>query len=73
MLSLEERNDLRKRVLMGEELSLDEARAVFETLRAGSASAAIAGEMAKPKRKSSSSKPVMSDADLDKELEGFGL
>ena len=68
MLSLEERNDLRKRVLQGKPLTLDEARAVFETLRQGQGAVIIAAGEAKV-RKSSSKKKGISDEELDKDLD----
>lgn len=70
MLSLEERNDLRRRVLSGGDLSLDEARAVVESLSQGRAAAVLAGET-KPKR--GSKKSSLSDEQLDKDLESLGL
>jgi len=69
MLTQEERNDLRKKVLRGEELSLDEARAVIETLRTGQA-AAVA-DQAKPKR--ASKRAGITDDQLDKDLADLGL
>ena len=71
MLSLEERNDLRKRVLSGHQLTIEEARQVFETLRQNSAAMIIAGE-SKPKR-GSKKKETLSDAALDADLADLGL
>ena len=72
ILTQEEKNDLRKRVLRGEQLTLDEARAVVASTRQGSAAAALVGGSDKKTRKKGSSKG-MSDGDLDKDLEGLGL
>ena len=72
MLSLEERNDLRKRVISGQQLTLDEARAVFETLRQGQAAVIIQAGEAKPK-KTSKKKEAISDAALDADLADLGL
>ena len=71
MLSKEEQNDLRKRVLSGIPLTIDEARAVFETLRQGQATILIEGEK-KPKKKSKK-ETAFSDAELDKDLADLGL
>lgn len=70
MLSQEERNDLRKRVLRGESLSVEEAKAVFETLRQGQGAVVLTEE--KPK-KSSRKKEALSDAQLDSDLAGLGF
>ena len=69
LLSQEERNDLRKRVLAGEDLSLEEARQVVETIRQGRGAAALAAE-SKPKRSGSRKKAGMSDADFNASLDG---
>ena len=70
-LSQEERNDLRKKVLRGEDLTVEEAISVYETLRTGQAGAVLTGEAA-PK-KSRKKKEVYSDDQLNKDLEGLGL
>lgn len=72
ILTQEEKNDLRKRVLRGEPLTLDEARAVVASTRQGSAAAVLAGGSDKKSNKKSAKKGI-SDADLDKDLEGLGL
>ena len=69
-LSLEERNDLRKRVLSGYSLTLEEAREVIASYRTGQAVAAISAAEAKPKR---GKKAGISDSDLDSQLSGLGL
>lgn len=72
LLTQEERNDLRKRVLAGIPLTLEEAKQVLASTRQGSATAILsAGE--KPEKKSRSKKPTLSDEALDKDLEGLGL
>lgn len=65
-LSMEERNDLRRRVLQGYRLSIEESRRVFETLRTGQGAAVIAGEEKKSKKKAGKG---MSDAELSKDLD----
>lgn len=69
-LTQEERNDLRKKVLRGESLTLEEARSVFETIRQAQGVAAIDGE-AKPKRGKRT--PGVSDEQLDADLAGLGF
>lgn len=71
MLSQEERNDLRRKVLRGESLTLEESRAVYESIRQGQGAAAIAAED-KPKR-GKKSQPGISDAQLDADLAGLGI
>ena len=68
-LSMEERNDLRKRVLAGEQLTVDEARAVFETLRSGQGGVVITGETTR--KKSRKKKEGMSDEALEASLDKF--
>lgn len=68
-LTAEQRNDLRRRVLLGQELSLEEARDVIESLRQGAGAAALAGEQKAKKPKKGS----MSDEQLDADLQGLGL
>lgn len=71
MLSLQERNDLRAKVLAGHQLSLDEAKAVFETLRSGQGAAAIAGEAKAKKTRGGgkAKKEAMSDEALNASLD----
>lgn len=66
ILSLEERNDLRKFVLGGGVLDLEQAKAVIDTARQGRGIAAMAEE-SKPKKRTK--KAGMSDADLDASLD----
>lgn len=66
-LTLEERNDLRARVLRGEELTLDEAKAVIETIRTGQAMLPVD----KPKRGKKTT--ALASADLNADLAKFGL
>lgn len=76
LLNQEERNDLRKRVLAGEQMSLEDAKAVIDTIRQGRGAAALAAE-SKPKkaRSSGSKKPAMTDEafnnSLDEKLKGL--
>src|SRR4051812_24120594 len=65
LLSQEERNDLRKKVLRGEDLTLFEARSVYETLRSGQGAAVVTGESSKKSRKK---REAYSDASLDADL-----
>ena len=69
-LTQEERNDLRKRVLMGEALSVEEARAVIESCRTGAGVATLAGAEKKARK---SKTPSISDEQLDADLAGLGL
>jgi len=74
MLSLEERNDLRKKVLRGEDLTLDEAREVFTTLRAQTGAAMLdAADAPAKKTRKSAAKPTYTDEQLDADLAGLGL
>lgn len=69
LLSQEQRNDLRKRVLAGEEMSLEDAKAVVDTVRQGRGAAALSQEN-KPKKQK---KAGMTDADLNASLDAkFG-
>jgi len=68
-LTQEERNDLRKRVLAGYSLTLDEAKAVLDSTRQGQGAAVLAGESKKPRAK----KDALSDAQLDADLATLGL
>ena len=67
LLSQEERNDLRERVLAGETMSLEEAKAVVDTIRQGRGAAALAAE-SKPK-KGRAKKAGLSDAELNASLD----
>lgn len=67
-LSVEECNDLRKRVLRGEELSVEEARRVIETLRQGQGTV-LAKEAKTGTRKPRASKKGMSDEELGSSLD----
>ena len=70
-LTAEQRNDLRKKVLAGQQLSLDEAREVVADARAGRTVAVLAGEAKAAKGKSR--KPAMSDDALNADLAGLGV
>jgi hypothetical protein len=67
LLSQDERNDLRKRVLAGETMSLEDAKAVIDTIRQGRGAAALVAET-KPK-KSRAKKPGLSDEELNASLD----
>ena len=69
-LTAEERNDLRKRVLQGYQMTPQEAREVIESLRQGAGVAILAGEN-KPKRASKGK--TMTDDALEQDLAGLGL
>ena len=69
ILNQEERNDLRKRVLAGEELSLFEARSVYETVRLGGAAALMNTDGTKKSRKGGSKKKGMSDEEFNASLD----
>lgn len=66
-ITLEERNDLRARVLRGEELTLDQAKAVLETMRQGQAMLPVD----KPKRKGKTQ--ALSTDQLNADLAALGL
>jgi len=68
ILTLEERNDLRARVLRGEDLSLEQARDVILACRAGQA--LIPTD--KPKRAKGKTTALATDA-LNADLAAFGL
>ena len=68
-LTPEEKNDLRRRVLMGLPLSLEEARSVIMACRTG---AGIANTTAGSKKKTKKN-PGISDEQLDADLAGLGL
>ena len=71
-LTQEERSDLRKKVLRGESLTLDEARSVYESLRQAQVLDAVADE-SKPKRgkKSAPMSDEALNASLDQALSGL--
>lgn len=69
MLTAEERNDLRKRVLLGQPLSLEESRQVIESVRQGAGTAVLAGA----EKKTRSKKNSLSDEALNADLESLGL
>lgn len=71
-LTSEERNDLRRRVLAGIPLTLEEARDVIASVRQGQGVAALAGE-AKAARGGGRKKSALSDEALDKDLADLGL
>lgn len=66
-LTQEERNDLRKRVLMGYVLSVEEARSVIESTRTGAAAAAMTPKEKKGKTK----KEALSDDALNSSLDSL--
>lgn len=72
-LTAEQRNDLRRRVLSGVPLNLDEAKAVIASLRQGQGVAVLAGEAKAAKGKSGRKKVAMTDEALDKDLEDLGI
>jgi hypothetical protein len=65
ILTQEEKNDLRKKVLSGQALTIEEARDVVHSLRVNSAAALVASE---PKKRTGGAKKSMSDEDLDAAL-----
>lgn len=65
-LTQEERNDLRKKVLAGYQLSVEEARRVYETLRQGQGAVILSKEGKKGSRKK---KEGMTDDALMKALD----
>lgn len=67
ILSEAEKSDLRARVLAGERLAPEVAKSVVETFRAGRFSAAEAAKAKKGK----STKKVMTDDELDADLDSF--
>ena len=70
VLTAEQKNDLRKKVLMRQPLTLDEARDVIESARQGRAVAVLAGEAKSTKKKGAKG---ISDDQLDADLAGLGL
>lgn len=71
-LTAEQRNDLRRRVLQGYQLTVEEAREVVADARAGRTVAVLAGE-AKAAKGSRSKKPALSDEQLNADLAGLGI
>ena len=71
LLTSEERNDLRRRVLAGIPLNLDEAKAVIASVRQGQGIAAMAKEAKASRGKGK--KPAMTDDALENDLKGLGL
>lgn len=71
-LSPDELRDLRKLVLSGQQLSLEDAQAVFETLRKDSAAAMLAGPTTAKPKKAAKGKGI-SDEQLDADLADLGL
>lgn len=67
MLSSDDLNDLRRRVLRGEQLTIDEARKVFTFLRGDAAVAA--GAVAAKARAPGKKKVAMTDEALDSSLD----
>lgn len=65
-LTPEQMSDLRQRVLQGKQLSLEEARAVFDQLRGNRLTAAEAASKPKQKRKKG-----MSDDELLSDLDNY--
>jgi hypothetical protein len=68
-LTPEERLDLRKRVLAGHPLSLEEARAVIDSFRLAQGAAMLSDKTSKKREK----RPATTDEQLDADLEGLGL
>lgn len=68
ILTQEERNDLRKIVLSGQQLTPEQARDVFITLRQNQGAAVITGESTrkKPSKKRDAYPDSMLDADFEK-------
>jgi len=68
-LTPEERLDLRKRVLSGQPLTLEEARAVIDSFRVAQGKAMIEGaeKVKRPKRE------AITDDQLDAKLDALGL
>lgn len=75
ILTAEEKNDLRRRVLMGESLTIEQARDVIASCRAGHVSAFAASESSEKKSRSGSraKKQALSDEELDASLSSLGL
>jgi hypothetical protein len=66
-LSQEERNDMRKKVLAGYQLSVEEARRVYETLRQGQGAVLLTKEKRSRKKKEALSDEAL-NASLDAKL-----
>lgn len=72
MSSLEDLfNSARRRVLAGEQLSLEEQAELLKAIRAGRYSAAEAGAASRTKK--AAAKKTISDEDLDSQLGDLGL
>lgn len=69
-LTVEERHDLRRRVLAGYKMNVEEAQRVYETLRAGQGIAVLTGEATKKSRKK---KESLTDEQLNADLDSLGL
>lgn len=69
-LTPDECNDLRRRVLAGGSLTIEEARQVYTTLRKSQAVMAASPEDA-PKRAARTKKAGLSDEDLDASLDSL--
>ena len=69
-LTIEERQDLRNRVLQGYKMTVEEARRVYETLRTGQGAVVITGETSKKRRPK---REAYSDAALDADLKDLGV
>lgn len=73
LLTPDERNDLRKRVLAGIQLTVEEARSVIASIRQGQGVAALAGEAKSARGSKRSKREAMSDEALDASLKGLGI
>ena len=71
VLTPEERQDLRRRVLAGEQLTLEQARQVIDSLKHSQGVAMISQENKASRKKSS--RPALSDDALDADLADLGL
>lgn len=65
-LTEEQKNDLRKFVLAGGTLTLDQAKQVLESMKSGQAGAVLAAGEKKARK---DKKPGLSDAELDAQLD----
>lgn len=72
-LTAEERNDLRRRVLSGTPLTIEEARDVIASVRQGQGVAALAGEAKATRKGKGGAKKALSDDQLDADLATLGL
>ena len=73
MLTAEERNDLRRRVLAGIPLTVEEARDVIASVRQGQGVAALAGEAKAAKGNGKRKSAALSDEALDASLKEFDI